>query len=369
MKIIITGGGTGGHIYPALTIADEIKKLQPEADLLFVGTQNGLEKDIVPRYGYTIKFIQVAGFKRSLSLDTFRSAYKLLHGLVDARRMLQEEKPDLVIGTGGYVCGPLVFWAARWGIPTCIQEQNAMPGFTNKTLDKWVRQVYLGYKEAGQYLHGPAEKIYTGNPIRSQILLADKGEAIRDLGLDPDKKTVLVSGGSRGAQSINHAMLEVERALNGRGDVQVLHATGTANYEEHMTALRAKARLEDNIFITPYLHDMPQALAAADIAVFRSGAIGLAELTARGIPGILVPYPYATANHQEFNARALEAAGAARVLLDRELTGERLQEAIEYLLIHEQELQAMARASKALGKPAAAAEIARLALALAAKGA
>ncbi len=364
MKIIITGGGTGGHIYPALTIADEIKKLQPEAELLFVGTENGLEKDIVPRYGYPLRFIQVAGFKRSLSLDTFRSIYKLLHGLVDARRVLQEEKPDLVIGTGGYVCGPLVFWAARWGIPTCIQEQNAMPGFTNKTLDKWVRQVYLGYKEAGQYLHGPAEKIYTGNPIRSSILSCGRKEAVKELGLDPDKKTVLVSGGSRGARSINRAMLDVELALSGRSDVQVLHATGTANYEAYMAALKAKGGVENNIIIAPYLHDMPRALAAADIAVFRSGAIGLAELTAKGIPGILVPYPYATANHQEFNARALEAAGAAKVILDRDLTGESLQEAIEYLLLHDKELKAMAEASRSLGKPEAAAKIAGLALAL-----
>lgn len=367
LKIILSGGGTGGHIYPALTIADEIKKIRPEAEIIFVGTRQGLESDIIPRYGYPLKFIEVAGFKRSFSLDTLRSVYKLAQGLLDANRLLQEEKPDLVIGTGGYVCGPVVYLAARRGIPACIQEQNAMPGVTNKILDRSVRQVFLGYKEAGRYFGGRAEKIFTGNPIRGEILAAERLQAQRELGLDPEKKTVLVSGGSRGARSINNAMLEAELQLSGRNDVQVLHAAGSANYEQHMAALAERGGVAANIMVRPYLHNMPQALAAADLAVFRAGAIGLAELTAKGIPAILVPYPYATANHQEFNARALEAGGAARVILDRELSGEKLLEAMEFLLLHDKELEKMRTASKAMGRPGAAAEIARRALALTAK--
>ena len=182
MKVILSGGGTGGHIYPALTIADQIKKLQPEAEISFVGTQQGLEKDIIPRYGYKLQFIEVAGFKRSLSLDTLRSAAKLFAGLYDAYKIISNEKPDLVIGTGGYVCGPIVFMAALRGIPCCIQEQNAMPGVTNKILSRYVRKVFLGYKEGGKYFHGKAELEYTGNPIRSEILQHTREEAVRSWG-------------------------------------------------------------------------------------------------------------------------------------------------------------------------------------------
>ncbi len=362
MKVILSGGGTGGHIYPALTIADQIKKLAPAAEIIFIGTEHGLEKDIVPRYGYPLKFIEVAGFRRSLSLDTLRSAVKLVQGLHDAYSIISREKPDLVIGTGGYVCGPVVLTAALKGIPTCIQEQNAMPGVTNKILCHYVKKVFLGYKEAAKYFSGGTAKVFTGNPIRTEILSYTKEAAIAELGLDKEKKTVLVSGGSRGARSINNAMLEVEAALAGRHDVQVLHVTGDVNYEEYLQKLRKQGTEAENIIVKPYLHNMPAALAAADMAVFRAGAIGLAELMAKGIPSVLVPYPYATANHQEFNARAVEACGAAKVVLDRELTGDSLLEIIEHLLVHNEELKKMQQAAQGLGRPQAAETIARQAL-------
>lgn len=364
MKIILSGGGTGGHIYPALTIADQIKKLETRAEIIFVGTQQGLEKDIIPRYGYPLKFIEVAGFKRSLSVDTLRSVGKLFTGLYDAYKIISDEKPDLVIGTGGYVCGPIVFMAALRGIPTCIQEQNAMPGVTNKILARYVKKVFLGYKEAGKYFSSSARLEFTGNPIRTEILAKTKADAAKELGLDPGKKTVLVSGGSRGARSINNAMMDVELALSGRHDVQIIHATGDVNYDKYMADAAKKGELGDNIIVRPYLHNMPVALAAADLAVFRAGAIGLAELMAKGVPSILAPYPYATANHQEFNARAVEAKGAAQVILDKELTGEKLLEAIENLLVHDNKLKKMQDAAKKLGRPQAAEIIARQALAL-----
>lgn len=362
MKVILSGGGTGGHIYPALTIADQIKALRPDTEITFVGTRQGLEKDIIPRYGYKLEFIEVAGFKRSLSFDTLRSGVKLMQGLKDAYSLLNRLKPDLVIGTGGYVCGPILFLAALKGIPACIQEQNAMPGVTNKILARYVKKVFLGYGEAEKYFGGSSKKIFTGNPIRSEIMQNKRKDAIVELGLNPSKKTILVSGGSRGARSINNAMQYVERELSGRSDVQVLHATGEVNYEFYMSEIKKGGLLEDNIIIRPYLHNMPMALAAADLAVFRAGAIGLAELAAKGVPAILVPYPYATANHQEFNAKAVEAAGAAKVILDKDLTGENLLEEIEKLLISDNGLQAMKKAAKSLGRPDAAAEIAQQAL-------
>lgn len=364
MKVMLSGGGTGGHIYPALTIADQIKKLRPDAQISFVGTEQGLEKDIIPRYGYQLSFIEVAGFRRSLSLDTLRSMGKLFLGLYDAFRLLRSERPDLVIGTGGYVCGPVVLVAALFGIPCCIQEQNAMPGVTNRILSRFASKAFLGYKEAGKYFPRQEKLVYSGNPIRTEILQHERGAALAELGLDARKKTILVSGGSRGARSINNAMLEAELALSGREDVQVLHATGEANYEAYMAEAGKRGGVGKNIIIKPYLHNMPVALAAADLAIFRAGAIGLAELMARGVPSILIPYPYATANHQEFNARAVEAKGAAKVILDKELKGERLLEAVEHLLLHERELEKMQAAAKSLGRPQAARFIAEEALAL-----
>ena len=364
MRIIVSGGGTGGHIYPAVTIANQIKEKQPDAEIIFVGTREGLECEIVPRYGYPIEFIEVAGFQRKLSLDTIKSAFKLLAGLIDALKLIRKIKPDLVVGTGGYVCGPVLFLAALQGIPTCIQEQNAMPGVTNKILAHFVKKVFLGYQEAGKYFGGNSEKIFTGNPIRKEILEVSRATAIEKFKLDPAKKTILVSGGSRGARSINDAMALVETSLAGRSDVQVIHITGETGYEKFIGQVEKKVLMSDNIKVFRYMHDMPMALAAADLAIFRSGAIGLAELMARGIPSILVPYPYATANHQEHNARAVEGAGAAVVILDKELTGEILLKQIESLLADESKLQKMKDAAKALGRPEAAEDIARKVLAL-----
>lgn len=364
MKVILSGGGTGGHIYPALTIADEIRTLRPDTEILFVGTQHGMEKDIVPRAGYHIEFIDIAGFKRSLSLDTVKSVCKLFTGFFGALKLLRNFKPDLVIGTGGYVCGPVVLLAALQGIPTCVQEQNALPGVTNKILSHFVQKIFLGYNEGAKYFTGDASKVYTGNPIRKDVVLASRDAARKEFNLDPLKKTILIAGGSLGAASMNKAVLQMEKAFSGRPDVQILHSTGKGNFDAYMEQVNELGGFKDNITIKPYFYDMPLALAAADLAVFRAGAIGLAELTARGVASVLIPYPYATANHQEFNARALEAVGAAKVILDKDLNGEILQETIEKLLINKKELQQMQKAARAAGKPAAAQEIAKQALAL-----
>lgn len=367
MKIVISGGGTGGHIYPAITIAESLKKIIPTAEIIFIGTQNGLEKDIVPRYGYPLKFIEVAGFERSLSLDTLRSIGKLFKGLQEAWQLLGEIEPDLVIGTGGYVCGPVLFLAALNGVPTCIQEQNAMPGVTNKILAHFVKRVFLGYEEGAKYFGGRSKKIVTGNPIRQTVMANNKAEAQKTLQLDSKKKTILVSGGSRGARSINQAMVGVLEQLANHNELQIIHVTGAANYDAFIKQLSAATLEAENIKIYPYLHDMPSALAASDLAVFRAGAIGLAELMARGIPSILIPYPYATANHQEYNARAVEKNGAAKVILDKDLTAASLLKAIEALMADERLLKNMQEAALVLGKPLAADIIAQQALDLVSK--
>ena len=364
MKIIISGGGTGGHIYPAITIANCIKEIKPEAEIIFVGTEKGLEKDIVPRYGYPLKFITVAGFERHLGVSTLVSAEKLCAGLWEARTLLKELKPDLAIGTGGYVCGPILWQAALKGIPTCIQEQNAMPGVTNKILSRFVDKIFLGYQEGAKAFGGKAEKVYTGNPVRKEILINRRQEGLEFFGLSPNKKTLLAFGGSRGARSINNAMVAVEQELAGNDNVQVLHATGTLDYDKHMGKLGKKVLTAENIKILPYIHEMPLALSVADMAVSRAGAIGLAELMVKGIPSILIPYPYATANHQEYNARALEQQGAAKVILDKALAGEKLLITLEKMLTEQDVLANMHQAALRVSKPHAAEDIAQGALEL-----
>ena len=195
MKVILSGGGTGGHIYPALTIASSIEKIEPKTEIVFVGTKSGLESDIVPRYNYQMRFMEVAGFRRKVSFDTLVSFKKLIVGIFDANNILTKEKPDLVIGTGGYVCGPILLLAALRGIPTCIQEQNAMPGVTNKILARFVKKVCLGYEDARKHFAGNSIKIATGNPIREEIMKITKDEGEAEFSLAKDVTTILVSGG------------------------------------------------------------------------------------------------------------------------------------------------------------------------------
>lgn len=366
MRIIVSGGGTGGHIYPAVTLIRAIQEKSPKAEFLYVGTRHGLEADIIPREGISFHTINIRGFERRFSLANIGRAAAALAGVVKAIKIVHAFRPDAVIGTGGYVCGPTLLAASLLGVPTLIQEQNVVPGLTNRMLARFVTRVAAGPPEAAVYF--PVRKtVITGNPIRREIMLAKREDALATFGLDPRKKTVLVSGGSQGAHSINQAMIGVLAHYANHPEVQFLHATGSGEYEEILAKLQAKGidlAAAKNLVIRPYLYNMPEALACADLAVFRAGAIGIAELTARGIPAVLVPYPYAAANHQAHNARALAEAGAARMILDRDLTVGRLLAVLKELLGEERELKRMAKRSRALGRPQAAEEIAALALAM-----
>lgn len=366
MRVILSGGGTGGHIYPAVTIAKTIAGLE-KSDILFVGTKQGLEADLIPKEGFDFATIDVRGLERRLSWANAVTLYKTLGSLWHSRRIIKQFKPDIVIGTGGYVCGPVLLAASLAGIPTIIQEQNVIPGITNKILARFVDKIAVGYAEAGRYFAKPGKVVVTGNPVRSEVMTANREEGISQLGLDPSKLTLLAAGGSRGARSINTAMITVHKHFAGRPDIQILHVTGQSEYNSLVGNFKQQSidiSNIGNIIIKPYLYNMPYALAAADIAVFRAGAIGLAELTARGIPSILIPYPYAAENHQEFNARVLEKHGAAAVIGDSELTGELLVETIEKMVNNRAKLIEMAKASLELGRPQAAEAIAHLAIQL-----
>lgn len=358
MRVVISGGGTGGHIYPALAIADQLRLQCPDIEIVFVGTSNGLENSILKDYDYELLYIDVSGFKRSFSMDTFTSAKKAIRGLSQARGIIKKLKPSVVIGTGGYVCGPVVLAAFLSGVKTCIQEQNAVPGVTNRILGKFANRIFLG-SEAATKCFSKNKVFVEGNPIRADVMEAKRSLAQKVLGLDPEKLTLLVSGGSRGALSINNAMLYVNEQLAGSDNIQIIHVTGTDGYQGVLNELPGKVKEAGNIKLFSYMQDMPLALAAADLAVFRAGALGLAELAARGVPSILVPYPYATANHQEHNARYFEKENAAIVVRDKELAGENLCCLIKILTEDRERLSAMSKAASTIGRPDAAENIAK----------
>ena len=368
-RVIISGGGTGGHIYPAITIVKTIAELEP-TQFLYVGSKIGLENTLIPKEGLPFVTLDVRGLERKLSWRNVVTVEKTMGSLARAKWILHKFKPQVVIGTGGFVCGPVLLAAGLSGIPTLIQEQNVIPGITNTILSKFVGVVALGYEEAAGRFRRKAKLVVTGNPVRKDVLTATKAEGRAFLGLDPDKFTLLVAGGSRGARSINTAMVEVHRYFRDERDIQILHVTGDSEYDRVVSELEGidgKGRYGRGSRIIPYLHHMPEALAAADLAVYRAGAVGLAELTARGLPSILIPYPYAAEDHQRYNAQALVMCGAAKMILDKMLTGRELVEDIVHLKNDPVALKRMAEASKSLGKPQAAYDIAKLALSIARK--
>ena len=362
MKIIVSGGGTGGHIYPALTLIDVIKNKRPDAEFLYVGTEKGLEADIVPKAGINFTALKLeGGLERHFTLENIFRATDAIWSIKRAADIVKSFKPNVVVGTGGYVCGPILLAASLMKVPTLIQEQNAVAGVTNKILSKFVKKIAVGTRDALKNF--PADKtVYTGNPIRKEVLAAKKEDGLREFDFTDDNPIILISGGSRGARSINNAMIDVLKSAAQKNSAQFLHVTGKGEFNsvvEKLSDLDAP-----NIRIVPYLYNMPTAMAMADLAIFRAGATGLAELTARGIPSILIPYPYAAENHQEFNARSLVEAGAARMILNKDLTAEILSATIDELLASPEKLKSMAQASLSLGKPNAAAEIADLILKL-----
>lgn len=366
-RVIISGGGTGGHIYPAITIARAIADIEP-TEFLYVGSKIGLENTLIPKEGLPFVTIDVRGLERRISFRNVVTLGKTAGSVFKAERIIHRFKPEVVIGTGGFVCGPVLLAASLSGIPTLVQEQNVIPGVTNLILSKFANRVALGYREAAGRFKKKENLVYTGNPVRKDILTVSKEEGRSLLGLDPHKFSLLVAGGSRGARSINSAMIEVHRYFKDVKDIQILHITGDHEYDrvvKQLEGIDGKGRYGEGSRIIPYLHQMPEALAAADLAVYRAGAVGLAELTVRGVPSILIPYPYAAEDHQRYNAQALVMCGAAKMILDKMLTGKDLLEEILHLKEDPEALASMAKASRALGRPQAAHDIAKLALSIA----
>lgn len=368
MRLLLAGGGTGGHIYPALTVAEALRERVKDLDILFVGSKRGLEGDVIPKAGYRLATIDVMGFKRSISAQNLTVALKAGKSLLDSWRIIRSFRPDVVVGTGGYVSGPVILAASLMGLPTMIQEQNVVPGVTNRVLARFVRAVAVSHEESRRYFGGRARVVVTGNPIRPAILAATRDQGVKELGLDPGLKTLLIFGGSQGSLAINRAVVEALPGILEIPCLQVLHQTGSKGYEEARRQVEDLGLDEDRkrrLELLPYIYHMEYALAAADLVIGRAGAISIAEITAKGIPAILIPLPTAAEHHQERNARALEDAGACVVIPEPLLSGERLLSTVRELFSDPGRLSAMAAASRRRGRPEATQEITGLILALA----
>ncbi|SRR6056297_2096165 len=323
MKIIFTGGGTGGHVYPALSIADEIKKRNTDAEIIFVGTKRGIESRVVPEAGYELKIIEAAGINRREMLKNINVAGKVFRGLRQCMEILKEFKPELVIGTGGYVSGPMVFLASLKGIKTCIHEQNAYPGLTNKLLGLSVKEIMTGFESSENYFIRKKRVHYTGNPVRKEFYGIEKNEARKILGLPQEQFRVLSMGGSGGASVLNDRIKESMAILKNE-EIYFTHITGKRYFDKFMSGFV----LENKNEIIPYISEMAIHMAASDIVVSRAGAITVAEILKLGKPSIIIPSPNVTGNHQFHNASALEKSGCALMMEEKELTGQNLADAL-----------------------------------------
>lgn len=329
MRLLISGGGTGGHIYPALALIQAVLQHQPDSEILYVGTKRGLESKIVPAAKINFKTIEIQGFKRSLSLENIKTVYLFLKSVHDAKKIIQDFKPDVVVGTGGYVCGSVVYAAAKLKIPTFIHEQNSVAGVTNKFLSRYADKIGICFEDVTNSF--PTKKVvFTGNPRAQQVVGLTSTQKLVEYGLTPNKKTVLIFGGSRGAQKINEASVaSATKFLN--KDYQVLFVTGQVHYEKFAKQL-AKETKPDNFVMVPYVEDMPALLPDIALIVGRAGATSLAEITALGIASILIPSPYVTHDHQTSNALSLVKKQAAVMIKESELTAENLFNQIDKLM-------------------------------------
>ena len=375
MKFVFTCGGTAGHINPALSVAGRIRELLPDSDILFIGAEGRMETELVPREGYDIETIRISSLSRSFSAEgirhNFRAARDLAGSMPAAKRILKEFRPDVVVGTGGYVGYPVLTEAARMGIPTCVHESNAMPGLTTRMLENSVDTIMVGFESARQNYKHPEKVKVTGTPVRLEFMRTDREAARKKLGMDADTPLVVSVWGSLGATEMNKTVAGTIALAMESGGYHFIHSAGKRGYDAMTAYMRDTLQLSDweqkGISVEPYLFNMAELMAAADIILCRSGASTLAELTAMGKPCILVPSPNVVADHQMKNARVLGDAGGAVVIPESEATAQRLHETITELIVDRQRLRKMGKVMESLSVENATDEITSLVLSLAAK--
>lgn len=351
MKILIAAAGTGGHINPGIAIANKIKKELPEAEIIFVGTNRGLENDLVPRSGYELRKIEVYGISREISIANLKKMIKTIKGFGEARKLIKEIKPDLVIGTGGYICGPIFLAAVKKKIPTVLHESNAFPGITVKMLSKKVDKILVAFEDAKTRLPKAKYVTVTGTPTKfTGIELTEKEKQIKkkELGLALNKPIVLIFGGSQGAKPINDTLLDIVCHKSNQF-YQIIWAAGPKQYEIIKEKLEKEGKdiqNIDNIKIFPYIYNMEEVMNIADIVLCRSGAMTITEIATVGKPAIFVPLPFAAENHQEYNAKVLVKEEAARILRDEDLNETSLNLTIQELIEDPEHLKKMGENAK-----------------------
>lgn len=342
MKALIAAGGTGGHINPGIAIANMLKEKGYE--IIFVGTERGLETDLVPKAGYDIKLIHAAGLKRKFTFENIKVLFTMKKGIDECKKIIDEEKPNIVIGTGGYVTAPLISAALKKKIPTLIHESNALPGKTTKLFARKVDCVAVGFEEAIKRLPNSKNVICTGNPTRMKAD-SDK-KAIREK-LEIQKTLLLVFGGSQGAQKLNEVMVELINQ-NKFGDYEVIYATGQKHYDEIMSKI---IKIPENVKVEKYIYNMEDVMNASDLVLCRSGALTVSELSVIGVASILIPFPHAAENHQYYNAKTLENIEAGIIIEEKDLTTEILISKINELMSQKEKLKTMGENAKKIGKP------------------
>ena len=346
VKVVIAAAGTAGHINPGLAIAKKIQEEQKDSKIIFIGTTRGLENDLVPRAGYELKTIDAYGLSKKISIDNIKKMIKTLKGFGEAKKILKEINPDIVIGTGGYICGATISAAHKLNIPTLLHESNAFPGKAVKMLAKKTDTILVSFEDAIGRIKHAKKIVYTGTPVKTKkqnYTAEQKKEIIQKAGLKNDKPIALIFGGSQGARKINEAILEIIHTGKNK-DYQMIWATGPKQYDI------IKEKLEDNnqninhiqnMKILPYIYNMEEIMNVVDLIVARSGAMTITEIAKVGKPSILVPLPNVSHDHQLYNAKVLQNVGAADIILDNELTGEKLNSSIESIVLHKEKCKSM----------------------------
>jgi UDP-N-acetylglucosamine--N-acetylmuramyl-(pentapeptide) pyrophosphoryl-undecaprenol N-acetylglucosamine transferase len=351
VRLLIAGGGTGGHLYPGIAVAEEVMS-QPGGEVLFVGTTRGIEARVVPAAGYPLELLEVSGIKRMGLVRTLQGLGRVPVALAKSLAIVRRFRPDVVLGVGGYASGPMVLAAALAGYPTAIQEQNSVPGFTNRTLGRFVRAALVAFDDAQRFF--PARKVVlVGNPVRRRFVERAQAQAEGRAG------TLLVVGGSQGARAVNDLVIAAAQLLAAEGALPPLvHQVGAADLDRCLERYRALG-LAERVSVRPFIEDMAAALGEAALVVGRAGALTLAELAIVGRPAVLIPLPTAADDHQSKNAEAFAKAGAAVVLEQRQATGAALAVLLKELFADDVRRASMARAMRSLGRPTAAADVVR----------
>lgn len=342
MRVIISGGGTGGHIYPAIAIGEKLQKEIPDVEIIYVGIKNGPEETVAQKYGYKFVDLPGMGIPRRINKKLFKSLLANFEGFKKAKKIIKEYRPDLVIGTGGYVCAPILYQASKKGIPSLVHESNSYPGMASKFLSNKVDKVLISYKEAKKHFKHKDRIVVTGNPVRTSFKSDFTDKDLEDLGIKKDRPVVFSFGGSNGSYYMNEAVKELSKNLD--GSYYLLHQTGKKNYDDFMKEVKESEYLK----VFSYIDNIDLFYAVSDLVIASSGAMSLSEISAVAKASILIPKSYTTENHQQFNAQTYVDNGASIMILEKDLDGDVLDRKIKEIIRDKDKLKKMGDNAKAL---------------------